>query len=436
MPGATRYPRIYRRLFRERGSLSVEAWTGHLLTISALVPLCIFLLAAIYFISDFLQLAVTLALTAAFIILFLLFVYRSSARGQVVILALQTAITLAMCVVPGVRYGFILIVFAVLGAQIGITLRVRAAAAWCLALVAGLMVSHVAALGAEGLIAGAANAGGFCFFALMGGLMRQAQLARERSEKLLAELQAANVRLQALSVQLQHLAVAEERNRIARELHDSLGHRLTAAIVQLEGAQRLIATDPERAARVVGAMREQMKDGLNDLRRSVALLREPLDGNTPLDVALRRLADNFANSTGLRAHLSAPPQLPPLPPAHHLALFRAAQEALTNIQRHAGARAAWLTLGVDDASVTLSVEDDGVGFPQGDIPAGFGLRGLRERAAQLGGRLELGAGEHGGARVTMTLPRDAGDHAGLESPPTMISLPGVNHESHSHSDRG
>ncbi|BCX04001.1 MAG: hypothetical protein KatS3mg053_1939 [Candidatus Roseilinea sp.] len=434
MAGESRYPRIYRKLFREPTIRSASALAGHLLTVSALVPLGVFVIGSIRMVSDPTQLAITLVLTAAFTALFLIFVYRSDARGQLIVLALQTAIALAMCVVPGARYSFMLIIFAILGAQIGITLWVRVAVLWWLVLFVALMVSHIAVFGLlEGLIAGGANAAGFFFFTLVGGLMRQAQIARERSEQLSAELQAANDRLQAMSLQLQQLAVAEERNRIARELHDSLGHRLTAAIVQLEGAQRLITTDPERAARVVGAMRDQMKEGLSDLRRSVALLREPLDANVSLETALQRLAQSFQSSTGLQVHVITPPQLPALPAAHSLALFRAAQEALTNVQRHAQARRAWLTLSFDEASVTLSTEDDGIGLAHDSPTKGFGLRGLRERAAQLGGRLELGRSEHGGARLTMTLPRGtSANDVGEPTGPLGFASDGP----HSHSHRG
>lgn len=434
MADESRYPRIYREMFRKPTTWSESVLAGHLLTIGALLPLGVFVIGSIRLIRDPAQLAITLALTAAFTALFLVFVYRSDARGQVIILALQTVIALAMCVVPGVRHGFMLIIFAVLGAQIGITLLVRVAVVWWLVLFVGLMVSYVATFGPlEGFIAGAANGAGFFFFTLVGGLMRQAQIARERSEQLSAELQTANDQLQAMSLQLQQLAVAEERNRIARELHDALGHRLTAAIVQLEGAQRLIVSDPERAARVVGAMRDQMKEGLNDLRRSVALLREPLDTNVSLETALRRLAQGFQSSTGLQVQVIAPPQFPALPAAHSLALFRAAQEALTNVQRHAQARRAWLTLGFDEACVTLSAEDDGIGLAHDSAMKGFGLRGLQERAAQLGGRLELGQSERGGARLTMTLPRGASDNgAGEPTAPLGLTTDG----SHSHSHRG
>ena len=101
-----------------------------------------------------------------------------------------------------------------------------------------------------------------CWSGAFSQAWHQTEVARRRSESLLAELRAAQQ-------QARDLAVVEERNRLAREVHDSVGHRLTVAVVQLEGAQRLIPTDPERAARMIGAMRDQMKEGLADLRRTV-----------------------------------------------------------------------------------------------------------------------------------------------------------------------
>jgi signal transduction histidine kinase len=238
-------------------------------------------------------------------------------------------------------------------------------------------------------------AGGFLFFGTFGKAMRDAEVARQESQRLLAELQAAQG-------QLRELAVAEERNRLAREMHDSLGHRLTVAVVQLEGAQRLIPRDPERAARMIGSMREQMKEALSDLRRTVAALRLPLADDLPLDAALQRLAQSFQESTGLTVRLQLAP-LPALGEAQRLAFYRAAQEALTNAQRHAAAQTLWLDLRPAGDRLVLTAADDGRGFPA-ELNGGFGLRGLRERAAQLGGELALEARPGGGAQLVFSLP--------------------------------
>jgi signal transduction histidine kinase len=187
-------------------------------------------------------------------------------------------------------------------------------------------------------------------------------------------------------------------------MHDTLGHRLTVAAVQLEGAQRLIPRDPERAARMVGTVRDQVREALSELRRTVATLRTPLEADLSLPTALARLATGFEGATGVAVHLTLPQDMPPLPAAHRLALYRAAQEALTNVQRHARARDVWLRLTCQDGAVALLVTDNGVGMPADAEGAGFGLRGLRERATQLGGQLSLGSRPDGGAHLSLRLP--------------------------------
>lgn len=289
------------------------------------------------------------------------------------------------------------ILFFILSAEVMVTLATRPALLWILSF---LVITYVfaAALGGwlEGLIFTLPYAGGYLFFGTFGKALRDAQLARAESQRLLEELRAAQS-------QLKELAVAEERNRLAREVHDSIGHRLTVAVVQLEGAQRLIPTDPERAGRMIGAMREQMKEALADLRRTVATLRTPLADDLPLEAALRRLAQSFQESTGLTVHLAQAP-LPALGEPQRLALYRAAQEALTNAQRHAQARAVWLEVRAAGEAITLTAADDGRGFPPELNGGGFGLHGLRERAAQLGGTVALEARPGGGALLRLTLP--------------------------------
>lgn len=289
------------------------------------------------------------------------------------------------------------ILFFILSAEVMVTLATRPALLWILGFLAITYV-FAATLGGwlEGLLFTLPYAGGYLFFGTFGKALRDAQLARAESQQLLEELRTAQD-------QLKDLAVAEERNRLAREMHDSLGHRLTVAVVQMEGAQRLIPTDPERAGRMVGAMREQMKEALAELRRTVATLRTPLAGDLPLDTALQRLTQGFQESTGLVVHLSLAP-LPALTEAQRLALYRTAQEALTNAQRHAQARTVWLEVRVAGDTIHLTATDDGRGFPADLNGGGFGLRGLQERAAQLGGAVALEARPGGGARLSFSIP--------------------------------
>jgi len=253
--------------------------------------------------------------------------------------------------------------------------------------------------------------GGYFFFAAFADQTRRAEQARRESQRLLEELQEAHRQLQAYAAQAEELAVAQERNRLAREMHDTLGHRLTVAAVQLEGAERLIPRDPERAAQMIGTVREQVRTALGELRQTVAALRTPPEAELPLPRALTHLADDFEHATGITVHRSLPETVPALPPAIHVTLYRAAQEALTNVQRHAEARQVWLTLNLGEGAVTLEVRDDGRGLPPDAEQRGFGLRGLRERANQLGGELRLESGPGGGTQLSLRLLLTETEHA-------------------------
>jgi len=256
----------------------------------------------------------------------------------------------------------------------------------------------------EGLLTALPYAGGYLFFGAFAHALARAEAAHRKSQALLTELQEAHRRLQEYAARVEELAVVEERNRLARELHDTLGHRLTVAAVQLEGAWRLIPRDPERAAAMVVTVREQVRQALAELRRAVTALRVPLEADLPLPDSLTRLATRFEEGTGITVHRALPEDMAPLPETHRLALYRAAQEALTNVQRHADAHQVWLVLTADDERVILLVGDDGCGFPPEIERHGFGLEGLRERVARLGGTLHLGARPGGGAEVRVSLP--------------------------------
>ena len=255
----------------------------------------------------------------------------------------------------------------------------------------------------EGLIALFLYGSLYAFIGAFAGALARADTARRESQTLLAELQQTHEQLREYALRAEELAVVEERNRLAREMHDTLGHRMTVAAVQLEAAERLIPSDPERAASMVGTVREQVREALSELRSTVAALRTPIEADLQLRSSLRRMIAHFEEATGLTVHQVLPEEMPDLPNSHRLALYRTAQEALTNIQRHAEANQVWLVLTVDDA-VTLLVSDDGRGYSISADQAGFGLHGLRERAAQLGGELHMESRRGGGAQLSFRLP--------------------------------
>jgi signal transduction histidine kinase len=228
--------------------------------------------------------------------------------------------------------------------------------------------------------------------------------SKERGE-LIAELRAAKVELEAAQQREAELAVLRERERLARDLHDSLGHALVALSVQLEAIQRLYRVDPEAASAQVEDMKALTRSSMDDLRRSLAGLRAPGLEEHPLRPALQALCVDFGQHTGLEVTCQVDEGADNLRPALAEALWRVAQEALTNVERHAQARTVQVSLGCEPRSATLCVADDGVGLPPGAEARSdrFGLRGMRERVEGLGGTLLLRGGQ-GGTVVEASLP--------------------------------
>lgn len=192
----------------------------------------------------------------------------------------------------------------------------------------------------------------------------------------------ARVRLEQVMQEVEALSAAQERNRLAREIHDSLGHHLTAIAVQLEKATAFAELDPPGARDAVANARWSADQALTEVRHSVRTL-----GQRPfcLTDALTELIDRL-NGDRLTITLDVTGEETGRPPTSLTALYRAAQEALTNTFRHSGAANVRLSLAYDDSGASLTVADDGQGF---DLREGFGLRGMRERVAQLGGYLDL-----------------------------------------------
>ncbi len=246
---------------------------------------------------------------------------------------------------------------------------------------------------------------GYGFFGAFARALANAEEARNESQRLLTELRAAHEQLQDYAARIEQLAISEERNRLAREMHDTLGHRLTVAAVQLEGAQRLIERDPGRAAGMVETVRAQVREALAELRATVATMREPFEAELSLVVSLKRLAESFDQATDLKVHLDLPTELCPLPNAYRLAFYRATQEALTNVQRHAQAQNVWISLSQAGDQIALQVSDDGAGFLDETKETAFGLRGMRERISHLGGTLSIANRAEGGAQLRIQLPK-------------------------------
>ena len=210
-------------------------------------------------------------------------------------------------------------------------------------------------------------------------------VVRERQAR--AALDEAHRRLGEYAIQVEDLATVQERNRLAREIHDNLGHHLTAVNVHLEAARTFLDARPEQALDALGKAQALTREGLAEVRRSVAALRaSPLEGRL-LPEALDLLVEE-GRRAGLAVDLLVRGTPRSLPPAVKHALFRAAQEGLTNVRKHARATRAEVSLDFGaDAMVCLTVHDDGAGAVKAG--GGFGLLGVRERIQLLGGRVEV-----------------------------------------------
>jgi len=213
--------------------------------------------------------------------------------------------------------------------------------------------------------------------------------------------QSARARAESLSAEVEKLAVIQERNRLAREIHDSLGHYLTTIHVQLEAARAIHATEPARALEAVGKAQDLARDALVEVRRSVGALRADWDP-APLGARMGELAASADGwGTAVSMEVLGEPRI--LAPAVEHALFRSTQEGLTNVRKHAKARSAQVVLDyTDPGRVCVCVTDDGRGAA--GQSAGIGLAGIRERIGALEGRVAAETQPGGGFRLKVEIP--------------------------------
>jgi signal transduction histidine kinase len=246
---------------------------------------------------------------------------------------------------------------------------------------------------------------------------RRQQEERQRAEGLLAELTTSNAALATAHAQLQQyageieeLAVTRERNRMARDIHDTLGHYLTILALQLETATKLEERhDASLHAELVEA-RRVATECLAEVRHSVAALRPADPTAASFGAALQQLVAEFeAVSPTTVVTLDQDDAAQDLAPEIRLALYRVVQEALTNIRKHAHATKVLLRLRVGAEQADLSVLDNGIGAASAtnEHAAGFGLVGMRERLALLGGTVVAQPTEDQGWRVDVTVPTKA-----------------------------
>jgi signal transduction histidine kinase len=243
------------------------------------------------------------------------------------------------------------------------------------------------------------------------GMIVELAQANQRLEEMIAE----NTGLQAqLLTQAREAGAGDERQRMAREIHDTIAQGLTGIVTQLEAAQQT-ASDAERERRMDNAKR-LARDSLAEARRSVQALRPQALENSRLPEALADEVARWSVTSGVAGEVETTGEARALHPEVEVTLLRVAQEALANVAKHAGASRAGVTLSYMEDVVSLDVRDDGVGFvpldggpsngsaPSGDPAGGFGLISMRQRVSRLAGQLEIESEPGAGTAVSASLP--------------------------------
>lgn len=218
-------------------------------------------------------------------------------------------------------------------------------------------------------------------------------------------LEQANTQLVHYASTLEHLSISRERNRLARELHDTLAHTLSALTVQLETVKAYWTVDPAAAQGMLDKALDATRSGLQETRRALKSLRaSPLD-DLGLGLALRRMAESAAQRANLTLDLALPDSLPALSPDIEQSIYRVAQEAVANVTQHANATTLQLHLSRQEQDLVLEVRDDGRGFTEHPHEKSnhFGLPGMRERAQLAGGRLTISSQPGQGTTVRLAL---------------------------------
>lgn len=234
------------------------------------------------------------------------------------------------------------------------------------------------------------NAG--LFFAI-GLSLQRVVTSNDKTEKLLEENQhqyhlihEQNHVLEQYANQIEQLTLVEERNRLARELHDTVGHTFTSVIMGMDAISYLIEASPEKAKQKLDVLRDVTRKGLEEVRRSIHQM-VPKEGDMLLSQQLSRLANEFALHTGTQIHFTTVSDEFEIPEQTKLSLVRCLQESLTNAKRHGRATTVEIVLTYAEDQVSLRIEDNGIGAEQ--LKMGFGITAMQERITALQGTLQV-----------------------------------------------
>jgi signal transduction histidine kinase len=314
----------------------------------------------------------------------------NSPRRAVAYFATQALLVTGMLIAgrPSDAFSFLLFFLCI---QAVLILPLRFAISWIVLFYAIDGVASLWRFGMAGIVNIMFNTAVYFFSGVFGYALRQAEVARAENQRLLDDLRLAQR-------QIHDLAVADERNRLARELHDSVKQQMFATIMQLGAARALIERDPAAAHAHLDNAEQLAQQAGAELTLLIHELRPLALAERGLPSVLRDYVADWARQSGVAAQVDISREQALPPPAEH-ALLRVAQEALANVARHSSARAVTLRLSYQAGSATLTIADDGRGFEPALARAGVGLASMRERIEALGGHLSIASAPGAGTTV-------------------------------------
>ncbi len=336
--------------------------------------------------------------------------FTRTIKQSLIYLAIQGGIAFALILLAA-NIGIILGLYpALIGMAVGILWRQdkRATIAVAAAFLVLTMLGFGLSQGRQAMLFGAAVAVPAALFAAVYVILYERQVdARDQAQRLLRELETAHGQLADYAERVQDLTLTTERQRMARELHDTLAQGLAGLILQLEAANsHLSSGHHDRAQVIVQQAMARARATLADARRAIDDLRQDAVAPSDLATSLHREANRFTTATGIACQVEMA-LLPALPDAICEHVLRVVAEGLTNIARHAQATQAWVNVAKADQHIEIEVRDNGIGFdPASDSaqPGHYGLLGMRERARLAGGTLEIASASGQGTRLKLHLP--------------------------------
>ncbi len=223
----------------------------------------------------------------------------------------------------------------------------------------------------------------------------------EEVNRLYHELQTANEQLQEYANVTERMAQTRERNRLAREIHDTLGHTLTGIVTGLDACMALVDVSPEQTRKQLSLLSKVGREGIRDIRRSVNELRPDSLERLSLEVAIRKMVTDMSKVSDVRIHFKTEEKHLKFDEDEENAIYRVVQESITNAVRHGHAKEIWITLERLEGEMLLTIHDNGIGCKE--MKSGFGTKHIKERIEMLRGTVTFD-GQHQGFTVTAHIP--------------------------------